>query len=198
MKPTAVLSEEHRVIEVMLVVLEKMVEKSRSDGRLDGEDARSAIDFIRMFADKCHHGKEEDLLFVRMNEKGIPRHGGPVAVMLDEHEQGRTLVKLMSDNITSAAAGDESALREFGDAAGVYVALLRTHIQKEDTILFPLADRVFDNRDQQELEKSFETVEHDHMGAGTHKTYLHLAKSLAEKYGVESSQANFGFCSCGH
>ena len=86
MLPTEILMNEHRVIEQVIGCLEKMAENCATGGVLDADDAADAIDFIRNFADKCHHMKEEDQLFVKMVEKGFPKEMGPIAVMLMDHD----------------------------------------------------------------------------------------------------------------
>jgi len=198
MQPTQILSNEHRVIEVVLGCLEKMTAEAEKTGKLDRELAEQAVDFIRNFADKCHHGKEEVHLFTAMVAKGVPQEGGPVGVMLYEHDLGRSFVAGMSTSITLAAAGDAAALKEFARHASGYVQLLRNHIQKEDNILFPMADQIFSDSDQKRLLDAFELVERDHMGAGTHEKYLAIAESLAERFGVRKIAVAHGHSCCGH
>lgn len=195
---TKILKDEHRVIEVVLDCLEKITQEANKSGKLNKEVALQAIDVIRTFADKCHHGKEENHLFARLVEKGIPKEGGPVGQMLIEHEQGRAFVKGMSDNITESATGNTEALQKFTQNTHGYVQLLRAHIQKEDGILFPMADKVLSDEDQKQLMKEFEVVESDHMGTGTHEKYIGLVVSLAKKYGVEASHISSHSCGCGH
>jgi len=195
---TKILTDEHRVIEVVLTCLEKITEEANSAGSLNAESADQAIDVIRTFADKCHHGKEENHLFVRLVEKGMPKEGGPVGQMLIEHEQGRWFVQSMADSIPEALKGNASALKTFTQNAQGYVQLLRAHIQKEDKVLFPLADKVLSEEDQKQLMRAFEVVESDHMGKGTHEKHLGIVASLARKYGVEASHISTHSCGCGH
>lgn len=200
MRPVEILMQEHRVIEVALNCLEAMVEKAKTDNGLEREPAEQIVDLIRNFADRCHHGKEEDRLFPAMVAKGMPVEGGPIRIMLMEHDMGRDLVRLMAENIESASNGDASGLREFSGAAIDYVRLLRSHIQKEDRILFPMADQILDESEQNKLLAEFQTVETEHMGAGTHERYLKIAESLAARYGVSPkavTQASGGGC-CHH
>lgn len=200
MKPVEILMQEHRVIEVALNCLEAMMERAQADGRLEKEPAEQIVDLIRNFADRCHHGKEEDRLFPAMVAKGMPQEGGPISVMLAEHDMGRAFVRQMAKSIECAADGDSAALAEFANAAGGYIQLLRSHIQKEDRILFPMADRMLDEEEQKDLLAEFETVETEHMGAGTHERYLKVAESLAARYGVSSApvaRAAAGGC-CHH
>ncbi len=199
MRPTEILSSEHRVIETMLSVIEGICHKADETGELNREDATAAVTFIRNFADKCHHGKEEGQLFPAMEAKGVPCESGPIGVMLSEHEQGRRFVGGMVENLESAAAGDHSALQAFINNARGYVLLLRAHILKEDNILFPMAVRLMSADEEAALLAQFDHVESDHMGAGTHEKFLALAEQLADRYGVEKRwTAATTSCGCSH
>ena len=190
MRPTEILSQEHRVIEVMLKVLDKITVQAKTEGKLAKEPAEQAIDFIRTFADGCHHGKEEGQLF--------PKENGPIAVMLADHEQGREFVRGMAKQIDAAAHGDQAALEQFAANARGYIELLTAHIHKEDHILFPLADRAFSEANQKDLLAQFDRVEEHDMGEGTHETYLDLVRSLAKRYDVPHDAINQASCSCSH
>ena len=143
-------------------------------GTLDPQKATQAIDFIRTFADKCHHAKEEDVLFVRMESVGFPHDNGPIAVMLHDHDSGRAFVRAMADVVQDAARGDADALRIFANNAHGYTEMLREHIQKEDKVLYPMADQSFDKGDQAELLAAFERADKQ-AGAGIHERYAELA-----------------------
>ena len=198
MEPTKILSNEHRVIEIVLSCLESMINKALQEKKLDRQLAEEAIDFIRNFADKCHHGKEEGHLFPAMVEMGIPKEGGPVGQMLREHEQGRAFVKGMAETVEAASNGEAAALKAFSVNALGYVELLRAHIHKEDNILFPMADRVLSGNDQKQLLEAFERVESELMGYGTHDKYIKIAETLADKFGVSKEGISNGSCGCGH
>jgi hemerythrin-like domain-containing protein len=191
MKPTEILSQEHRVIEQVLNVLEQMAGQADKTGRLDKRDATDAVEFFRNFADKCHHGKEEAQLFPAMEAKGFSRQGGPTGVMIAEHEFGRARVRGM------AAAAQKGAANEFAAEARQFIAMLREHIQKEDHCLFSMADQAFTPADQEQLLAAFEKVEAEDMGAGTHERFLKLADDLADKYGVDRRPPAAHHC-CGH
>jgi len=198
MKPTEILSSEHRVIEQVLDCLERMIDESQQQKRLDPQPARDAVAFFRAFADQCHHGKEEVHLFPAMEAKGFPRDGGPTGVMLIEHEQGRSYVRGMDEAIDAAADGDAAALERFADQGRRYITLLREHIEKEDHCLFTMADQAFTDADQQTLMEKFEKVEAEEMGHGTHERYLKIAQELAGRYGVTPRAAGHGGGCCHH
>lgn len=199
MRPTTILMDEHRVIEQVLNCLERMAELCEQGQPIAVEAANQAFDFIRTFADHCHHAKEEDLLFPLMEQKGFSRAHGPTGVMLSEHEQGRQLVRAMSEAVTKYTGGAAYAAREFATAARAFVALLRQHIQKEDHCLFAMADQAFTPSEQQTLEQSFARVQREKIGLDTHDKYVAVANRLAEQFGVAkvASPAG-GACGCGH
>jgi hemerythrin-like domain-containing protein len=172
---TALLSDEHRVIERVLAVVEKLAAVP-VEGRLDSW--KQALDFIRHFADGCHHLKEEKVLFPAMEEHGIPRDGGPIGMMLTEHEEGRGYVRTMMAALTLAEARNEAAKDTLLKNARAYLRLLREHIQKEDEILFRIADDVIPPDEQKELLRSFEEHEAKEMGTGVHEKYLKLVEEL--------------------
>jgi hemerythrin-like domain-containing protein len=142
--PTDVLREEHRVI---LRALD-LVELAAGREVLERWWAE-ALAWLRAFADRNHHAKEEAALFPAMVKAGVPSEGGPITVMLEEHVEGRRLVEAMR---TRAGAERTRACRD-------YVTLLRAHIDKENEIVFPLAEAVLDAHAQAGVRREFETVE---------------------------------------
>ena len=150
--PTDVLREEHRVILSALELLERAAGRDVLDRWWT-----EALAWLRAFADRNHHAKEEAALFPAMVKAGAPAEHGPIPVMLEEHVEGRRLVEAMR---TSAAAERARACRD-------YVALLRAHIDKENEIVFPLAEAVLDVHAQAALQREFETVEAEQGQAAT-------------------------------
>lgn len=190
MRPTEILSDEHKVILKVLDVLERVGLAASNDGALDLEDARRLVEFFRTFADRCHHGKEEAHLFPAMEARGFPRQAGPIAVMLYEHDQGRGQVRQMAAAIDRIAAGNGAGYQEFAQAALGFVALLRDHIFKEDNVLFRMADEALEPQEQARLLEVFRRVEQEEIGPEVHERMRHLADQLAGKYGSGAS--------CGH
>lgn len=177
-KPTQILRDEHRVIERVLTALEGLTKRSVA-GSL--EDWKKALDFFRNFADQCHHLKEEKVLFPAMEEHGIPSEGGPIGMMLAEHEEGRSYVRAMLAAVTLIDSKQEAATASLLKSADAYIRLLREHIQKEDEILFPMADGVIPEDEQRQLLKSFEAHEAEEMDAGIHEKYLKVAQELEDQ-----------------
>ncbi len=201
MHATDVLTSEHRVIEQVLACLEKINERALAEGRLDAASAQEAIDFFRVFADGCHHRKEERHLFPTLEAAGLVREHGPTGVMLAEHESGREHIAAMARVTDAASRGDREALRSFADHACGYINLLRAHIAKEDLCLFPMANHLLEGEAERGLLASFEKVERDDTEAGAHEHYLAIADRLADRFGVPHVIAAHGHdasCGCSH
>ncbi len=177
-KATDALKQDHRVIEKVLAVLEKL---ARSPAE-PLETWEKAVDFIRNFADRCHHLKEEKILFPALEERGIPRQGGPVGMMLFEHEEGRAYVRGMVEALEFAQGDPEAATPALIEYVSAYLRLLRQHINKEDDILFEMADEALTPEEQKELLREFEKHEMKEIGPGVHGRYLKIAEEL-ESYG---------------
>jgi hemerythrin-like domain-containing protein len=173
---TAVLKAEHRVIEKALDALERL---AKGGDRSSLGDWAKVIDFARNFADKCHHLKEEQLLFPAMEQHGIPREGGPIGMMLAEHEEGRGYVRAMAAALDTAAQDATGARATLQKYAAAYIRLLREHIQKEDEVLFEMADDVLDDAEQERLLRDFEEHELKEMGSDVHEKYLKIVQELA-------------------
>ncbi len=176
MKPTEILKEEHKVIKLMLKIINSVCDKLESKQSVDKDDLKSIIEFIRIFADKCHHGKEEDRLFPKMEEYGIPKEGGPIGVMLQEHELGRSYVT------AAASAIEKEDYSEFVENIRNYVELLEQHIDKEDNILYMMADMHIPQKEQKKLVEEFERFEKEEIGEGKHEEFHKLVHQLEKKY----------------
>lgn len=177
MEATEALRREHRVIERVLVGLELIAAAGQS---IDRERAEKALEILRNFADRCHHGKEERHLFRLMEQHGMPRGSGPLAVMLREHDEGRGHVRAMAEALPSAASGDSAAVKTFAEHARAYAALLREHVGKEDRILYPMAEQALSPDEDQQLVAAFDAIERAEMGDGAHEQYHRWAHELAE------------------
>ena len=175
---TKVLRDEHKAILRMLDAAEEVAGRIRRDKAVSSETLSGLVEFFRIFADRCHHGKEEDCLFPMLEERGLPRDGGPIGVMLHEHAQGREFIKNMLEALDALSKGRKDALLRWADSAIGYVALLRSHIAKENDVLFMMADRLLSESEQAGLVQAFEKVETDKIGAGTHERLHSLMGKL--------------------
>lgn len=171
------LLHEHEVIEFALKILTNMTGKLESSSQVDPADLTAFIDFLKEFADKCHHGKEEGLLFPALVTADVQEAGAPLAELLREHEEGREWIAAMSAAIDPVLNRDA-----FIRAAQGYTELLRSHIEKENHVLFPMAERVLSPELLESLYKAFEEHESKVIGQGRHEELHDLLKSLRRKY----------------
>lgn len=147
---------EHRVIERGLAALEGFAGKLGREG-LDGRaELGRFVDFIRGYADRLHHAKEEDLLFTRLADSGLPADTGPIAVMLHEHGFGRGLVGELCRLAAVQSPWSNYEASQVSGLARQYAALLRDHIRKEDAILYPMAEERLSESELDELGAEFD------------------------------------------
>ncbi len=183
MRTVDILMHEHRVVEQGLAVLEAMAGRLARGQGVPADEVGAMLDFFRDFVDGCHHAKEEQSLFPALVERGVPREGGPVGVMLSEHDQGRSLQRQMREALPRLAS-DAGARNRFAQAVQDYATLLRQHIMKEDNVLFQMAERVLTPEDDRRLGEAFDRHEREEMGPGTHQRFHALIDRLAAEYGV--------------
>lgn len=178
MRASEVLKSEHRGIERMLKVLEREAVRLESGEQANVETIDQGIDFLRNFADQCHHRKEEKELFPAMRKAGVPVEGGPIGVMLEDHEHGRAYIRGMAESLNAYKGGDEAAAKSLAENIRGYTELLRSHIWKEDNVLFAMADKVLPDSIQAELVASFDRIEAEEMGPGVHERYHEMLDEL--------------------
>jgi len=160
MRATKLLKEEHEIILRGLRVLTTLAERSARGEAVPAQATKTLLDFLRDFADAHHHGKEEEILFPAMEEAGFPRDAGPLAVMLHEHDEGRILIRELRESAPRAAgAADERA--RFAAAARAYAQLLSAHIDKENLVLFAMADQAVGPAEQKRVDEAFDTFERE-------------------------------------
>jgi hemerythrin-like domain-containing protein len=167
------LKHEHEAVKTALNVLEKIASKIQQNENVDANDLKEMVDFLILFADKCHHGKEEIYYFPALENVGIPRNGGPIGAMLQEHEKGRLNIRQM---------GLYTDLKSFAAAASSYVMLMRNHIEKENNILFMMGDQRLSEETQTELLEKFEEHENKVVGEGKHEVLHTQLEKLVKKY----------------
>lgn len=174
------LEDDHIYVLKLTDVMEKM---SMSES-VDVGHIEEILDTIRNFADGLHHAKEENLFFPALEQKGFSAQAGPIAVMLNEHDQGRNYVKGISDNLDLFRNGNKSAISGIFQNMIGYAELLRNHIGKENNILFRMADKVLTENDQKDLLEQFNLIEANRPAGTRVSDYIETIKRLASFYNV--------------
>lgn len=177
---TQALVAEHRLILRMIALLERNAARTAAGDFTNWQFYLDGVDFIRNYADRFHHAKEEDVLFSALVRNGMPRENSPVAAMLMEHDQGRAYVLDMETAVQKTLdglPGQESTLTE---NALAYAELLREHIGKEDDILYPLAERVIPEALRGEIVSAYQQAE-----ARANSDLSEQYRKLVERYEQE-------------
>lgn len=123
MTATEVLRHEHQIILKVLDAVRREAQAIADAGKINADRLDKILDFFRVFVDRCHHGKEEEYLFPKMQERGLPADKGPIPVMLHEHTGGRNTVKAISEALARAQQGDSQAIA----AVAANLAILDEH-----------------------------------------------------------------------
>lgn len=185
---------EHRLIVQVLGSLETLAQRLRQQQPVPREDVAGFARFFREFADRCHHAKEEDRLFVKMTEVGFSREFGPVAVMLAEHTAGRQHVGALARIGQGIGALSPQEVSQVVEHAALYVPLLMDHIRKEDHVLYPMAQEALPAEELARLDAECERFDYQMQETGELQSLKELAAELIRTYPADP--ASFGAADC--
>jgi hemerythrin-like domain-containing protein len=175
---------EHRVIESAITALTGYARLVASGGDAPRSDLAGLVSFLQDYADTHHHGKEEEILFRAMVDHGMPVDGGPLAVMLAEHTEGRRLTLSLSEISAGEGAWDQEERRQLWLAATNYAQLLTAHIQKEDRILYPMAAQMLPEDVWRQIETRFSAFQSAPQRAEQAADLEHRVQELVRRYAV--------------
>jgi hemerythrin-like domain-containing protein len=174
----SVLAREHRLIARALDALGRISDEARRARRLDGPAAALAIRFLREFADRTHHLKEEKILFPALAAQGY----FPGCGLITEHEEGRERVSRMAGAVADAANSDEEAVRLFVRTARSFIGFLRAHIAKEDECLADVVNTTLSRDGHERLVGQFDDVEHREVGEDAFERFAAMVQELEAKH----------------
>lgn len=149
---------EHRLIERMIRQIQKVLKQIDATNEVDPLFIDKAVDFIRTYADRTHHGKEEDILFRDLQKKELSNDDRRVMnELVEEHVFGRHTTKNLVEANNRYRSGDKSALTAIEDHLRTLVDFYPKHIEKEDKVFFPASRAYFtDQEDQAMLDEFWE------------------------------------------
>ncbi len=152
MKPIGLLMIEHRLIERMISILKEASEEAEEAQKIDPWLVRSGINFIRFYADRTHHGKEEDILFRDLENKDIDeKHSKIMSELIEEHKWGREKVGQLEDALQKYRSGDEDAFGEIIEIIEALTDFYPKHIEKEDKHFFMEVMEYFSDKEQEAM-----------------------------------------------
>ena len=157
MKPIGPLMWEHRLIEKMLRLVDTQATAMRRNRSVDPALIDATVDFIRTYADRTHHGKEEDILFRKLAGKPLtPEHAQIMDELISEHAYARkTVGRLVAAKERLVLAKDQAATDEIVDTIHELTAFYPLHIAKEDKRFFYPCLRYFSDEEQQTMLQEF-------------------------------------------
>jgi hemerythrin-like domain-containing protein len=177
MEPLEELREEHGAVMKALSILQGLTPKLDAQSPRAEEDLRRLLEFLTVFVDQCHHAKEEAFLFPAM-EKAHTRNKPLIDELIFEHEKGRMMVVTLGAALERAARGEVRDAQPLVETIQEYVPLFRTHIRKENGILFPEARELLSERDRQVMAREFEELEEKRIGKGRHEAFHRMIQEL--------------------
>ena len=174
--PTQTLEDEHKHILKVIERVKAISEQITNGKQVSGEQLNEIVEFMRNYADRCHHGKEEAILFPFLLGKGAPEEGCPIGALKQEHIIGREQVHAIADNADAYLGGDEQARQKLLNALNRIIKLYPNHIWKEDYLLFPMTHKVCSAEDLGELNEQFNAAD-DQFGREVIKGYEEFANA---------------------
>ncbi len=177
-----VLISDHHVTEQLFEAVDRAFQAEEPPPRSLVE---GMLSYFTEYVDGCHNKKEEEHVFPLAERLGIPRHGGPLAVMLQEHEMSQELLGRIRQLANLWLSGREEALPRLRQAVLEYTGLLRNHFWKETDILYPMVSRLMGPDDHAAVMRGIEEVE-ARLGADSRARYHAMARDLAERGGLRN------------
>jgi hemerythrin-like domain-containing protein len=169
---------EHRLIERMISIIQEGLARIESTRKIDPVFVDSVVDFIRMYADRTHHGKEEDILFRELSRRHLSEEDQRVMnELIEEHVFGRRTTKAVVDANTRYREGDRAALADIAAGLRTLTEFYPGHIVKEDKVFFPASRLYFTEGEDQAMLQEFREFDRRMI----HEKYRMLVESLAPK-----------------
>lgn len=156
MQARGLLMIEHRLIEKMISLIKKNLEKVESTGEIDPVFVDTVVDFIGMYADRTHHGKEEDIMFRELEKRTLSEKDQRIMnELIDEHVFGRQTTRDLIEANNRYKNNDESALVDIVDQLKTLVDFYPKHIEKEDKVFFPASRSYLTEEEDQAMLSEF-------------------------------------------
>jgi hemerythrin-like domain-containing protein len=178
--PTDILEEEHHFIQKVVGAMAVLAERLEQGETVEAGKFEGVVDFMRTFADKCHHAKEETHLFTLLEKRGVPVRGCPIGILKAEHQRGRALVSTLASATETYAKDMTSSKKSLVETLKALTDLYPGHIWKEDYLLFPMTNKVLSAEDQNDLGEKFEMVEKT-IGTDVHERFERFAEMLEQE-----------------
>jgi len=182
MKATEQLKREHHAVKIALKILDKIRHKLETGEGVDISHLEELAEFFSVFVDRCHHIKEEEMLFVAMKDSLDPSDKERIGALIKDHASGRNFIEDISRSVSNYKAGNNGASKEIAHSARNYSILLNQHIDIEDNVLYPIANERLSEETQRELARDFDRLEEEEIGQGKHEAFHEMIERLKAIY----------------
>jgi hemerythrin-like domain-containing protein len=175
-----ILTHEHKIILKVVTAATGVAAALREGRQVKVSTLREIVGFMRNFADRCHHAKEEDLLFPALVRAGLPETTGPIAVLKSEHAQARACMGRLDATIDAYEKEDPAAREQIIADIACMGSLYPQHIEKENGVLFPMSEKILSADQLVDLAQQFEATER-RLGEKSHDELEIMAGRLTQQ-----------------
>ncbi len=180
MKPNEELKDEHRIIALAVADLASLGEALEKGAIVPAKLLKQELSFIEHFVDKCHHRKEETVLFPVLEALFSLRPHDQVPELLKEHERSREIIKTLRDAVYKYSSGDRGQVSLISRSTEAYKTLLIEHIKKENAGVVKMIETDLSADRKLEIMERFSLIE-EQLGPNYHSKYADLAKRLHDQ-----------------
>ena len=181
MKAITQLQAEHEQIYTACTILEKLADELLNGRLIDTLDAEELVEYFSVYADQCHHSKEEQLLFPLISQHGSASESSRIGVMLYEHTHGREYISSMNKSITMVNTQTQAA-QAFTTAAYGCSKLLQNHMMKEEMLVYSAAQQLLSQQQHTELSQQIDQFEVDRLSSAGRLRYQLILERLSVAY----------------
>ena len=182
MKPTDNLILEHREINELLDIMSNIALKIKSKDVFYPNDVEEIINYLIVLIDKSHQGKEDEVFYPELISSGIPKETAPLSIINYEHTLSKRYLNDISSCVVNCKIGNDFSGELLADSLTNYVVVIKNHIQREEEIVFPIANEVLSDEKQNEISQRFEDIEKKNISHSFLERFNRLVNKLKSKY----------------
>lgn len=182
MTPTENLTKEHKKINELLDIMSKIALKIKSNDVFYPNDVEEIVDYLIIIIDNNHHGKEDGVFYPELISSGIPKETAPLSIINYEHTTAKRYLKDISSCVVNCKIGNDFSGELLADSLTNYVTVTKNHIQREEEIVFPIANEVLSVEKQNEILQRFDEIEQRNISNSFNDHFNKLLNKLKIKY----------------
>ena len=182
MKATEQLKKDHNAVKITIRVLDKLCKGLEAGEKINIDDLEAIVDFYGIYVDKCHHVKEENMLFAAMQRSLDPSDADRIGALLKDHVSGRNYIRDLTKSVKDYKKGENGAAVSVAQNARHYMTLLIQHMDIEDNVLYPIAEKRLSLEMQEQLLREFDDFELRAIGIEKHEAYHKMIERLRDTY----------------